>query len=628
MSDRSGGEARLVRSNVVWRRINERIEERLAVIERGIAGLLEGVLSPAALGTCRAEASLLSDWLFALDLVVAARVARDIVDHFDGTATLHEAATIATDVGRLRTVIRVAEEEWANVAPGSTRVHFISGANAQIDAIAWHLQQNGIDISYSPTFFSTPEDVDLVVVLSEHPSDALQVLQAVRQRSTTVVRTLIHPARTNPDELLSVASSLELTLRYEAAPIDSANQIMIALRPTQRAWSEAVLLGANELYPDLAQVGFTAVLADDAASVISKVESGSRIVVLGPEAPRRSELVRLLRSSPTTREAVIAASYASTNERDKLQRAGVNVTLPENPNPGTWPVQLRALAQALDRASGVIADESAPLPCGHRAWVLLERAISEVHRGRGKASLATITLPAGATPAQITSTHTALANEFRHDDTVAAIGERAVAVLLRGAEVDDAADRMDRALKNFGVTPASGMVGLAEFPGDGLGVKALVDVAINAAHRAAVHHGPNIVRPNWFPGMQQRVDVFIVESDRTLSKLLNRLVSNAGHTTRVVSTGSEALSALTGPDAITPPRLLVLELDAMGADGMMILRSLARDGIFDRSEVIVTCSLVNDSQLREAFELGAVDVVTKPFSSVVLQNRIARALAT
>ena len=615
-----------MRSNVVWRRISERIEERLAVIEQGIAALLSGSLSEADNARCRAEAALLVDWLFALNQDVAGGLARDLVGHFETIPAREFAGAIATLTDRLRSIVRVVEQEWSDALLGDTRVHFISGADAQIDAVAWHLQQNGIDISHSPTFFTMPDNVDLIVVLSEHPSDAHQVLNTIRQRSASVKRVLVHSGRAKTEELLRVASATDLLLRYDAPPVVLANQILIALRPIQKAWSQALLYGANDLYGGLVGVGFTAMIADNAASVIQMATAGSAVIVLGPEAPNRPEMVQLLRNSPATQSAIITASYADEGERELCSRAGADFTIPSTYTHGTWAEQLRAVATARDQASGIVTDESAPLTSGPRAWVLLDRAIVKGHRERTTASLAVIALPQNLHPEQVTRIHALLADEFREDDIVVTLEPFVVGVLLRGALIQDAVDRMERALAHIGLAPVPGMVGIAEFPSNGLGVKALVEAALGAAHRSARTNGPAVVRSNWFPGIQRRIDVLIVESEPTLGSLLNRLVTEQGLTTQMVNTGSAALSTLVGPEAIVPPRLILLEVDAMGADGMMIMRSLARAGVLKQSKVIITCSQTNDGQLREAFELGATDVLTKPFSSVVLRNRIEQVL--
>lgn len=629
----SSKNARTVRSNVVWRRISERIEERLAVLETGIAAVLDGAMKPADSAKCRAEASLLSDWLFALDLVVAGRLSRDLVDHFDSTPAVSDAAAIAAVVARLRELVRVAEQDWGSVEPTDTRVHFVSGANAQIDAVAWHLQQSGIDITYSPTFFSVPDDVDLVVLTADHPNDAQGLLNILRQRAAPVIAALVYSATVDAEDLLRVAPSADLFLPYGADPLDTANEILIALRPAQHEWSHAVLYGADELVPELIRSGFTGVQVADARGVIDMVEDGARVVVLGPDAEHRAELVHLLRRSPTTRSAIITATCANIAEQVRCSRAGADLTIPLRGKRKTWAAQLLALTTAQDRASGVVSSPGDSLLSGPRALVLLERAIGQVERARSRAALATITLPNELEPEQIERVHEMLADEFRIDDTVATIEDRrgahdTVVVLLRGAEMDDAAKRVQRAINKLDVVAGPGIVGLAAFPEDGLGVKTLVDVALTVSDRAARNHGPDVVRSGWYPGIQERLDVLVVESDPTLGRLLQRLMMNEGYDTDGLDTGSAALRALTGPDPIAPPRLILLELDAMGTDGMMILRSLARAEVLEQSALILTCSVTNDAQLAEAFELGVADVITKPFSSVVLRNRIERALGS
>ncbi len=596
------------------------------MLEDGIAALLGGSLNQSGAASCRAEASLLSDWLFALDLVVAGRLARDLATAFETIPDIHSAAGIAETVHRVRTVVGVAEREWADVEAGEKQVHFVSGANAQIDAVAWHLQQNGFGVSSSPTFFSAPDDADALIVMSPHPTDALQLLSTVGQRSPNVVRALVHKADTAMGELLRVAPSVELLLRYDAPPGELANQIMMSLRPPQRAWGQAVLYGANDLYPQLVSVGFQGLIAESTRSLIHAIATGSRIAVIGEEAEQRVELVRLIRSSPATRAAIIAVACDSDVEQEQCLRAGADLTVSAT-SAAPWAEQLRALATAQDQASGVIADETRPLPAGHRAWVLLERSINEVQRGRANASLATLYLPAGLDQAELLRAQHELSEEFRRDDTIAEIDERTVAVVLRGASMEKAVERIERAIKSLDLPFVPGTAGIAQFPDDGLGVKELVETAAAAAMRSRESTGPVVTRSDWFPGIEDRLDIFVVESEPTLARLLEQLLLREGYSTSIVGTGSAALSTLTGPKALAAPRLILLELDAMGADGMMILRSLARAGVLKQSKMIVTCSLVNDGQLREAFELGAVDMISKPFSSVVLRNRIEQALS-
>ena len=622
-----GTGSRPAQSNVVWRRIHERVEQRISTIELGIAALLEGGLGPADASNVRAEASLLSDWFFALDLVVAGRLARDISNAFRLAVSPSAASNIANQVQQLRGLLRVAEAEWTEVKPDGRRVHIISAADAQIDAVAWHLQQNGVDVTVSPTFFSAPDNADMVLVLSNHPSDALNLLSTIRERSPKTTRALVVPSGTEANELLNVTSSVQLMLRHDDPPIEVANEILITLRPTRSALSSVVLYGANEMYSPLVDVGLSAHIVAAPHRVLQALGSGNyKMVVIGPEADHRARLVHLLRSTSATRSSLIVVTSAGEAEHRACQAAGADIIVPKGDLSRGWAEQLRALAVARDLDSGIIADESMPVTTGQRAWVHIDRCLQEIERGGGHATLMLLQIPRDSSPEERLRITNVLSDEFRQDDAVGAISDHAFVVVLRGASMEQAATRVERTLINLAIPSAPGTISLASFPDDNLGVKGLIDACSRASLRAVESDGPVVVRSDWSPGQSERLDVLVVESDPTLSRLLEQLIEREGLSVRVLPTGSAALNTLTGPEAIVPPRLILLELDAMGANGMMILRSLRRSSVLERSEVVVTCSLVNDGQLREAFELGAVDMVVKPFSSVVLRNRISRVL--
>ncbi len=621
------GDVRPAQSDVIWRRIAERTENHLTNIERGVASLLEDALTRAHAASCRADASLLADWLFALDLVVAGRLTRDITKAFDGDPEPHSARAIATKVQQLRGVLRMAEGDWANADVGTQKVHIVSAPDAQIDAIAWHLRQAGIDLTYSPQFFTAPDGLDLLLVHAPHPEDAQSALDAIRDRFPTAPRAVVHPRDASAEDLLGIASSAELLLRHDDSPRTLASEILATLQPLQQAWNQVLLYGGNTLYPPLARVGFNGRMAQSVDDLIAAVADGAQIVVIGPGATHRPEVVRLLRAVPATRAAVIAVTYDDDAELSECRRAGADVIIPPDHADGSWADQLRAITVPLDRSTVVAGDKDVVVAKGHRAWVSVDRAIHDVQRGRGIAALALIDIPEVVSEAAMHQVQQFIAREFRSDDTVGFLTDQQCAVVLRGATAEAAVERIERLLKGLGAPALAGLAGIAHFPSDGLGARALIEAASTAANRSRNAGGPTVVDADWFPGLEERLDVLVVESDQTLSRLLEQLFERDGFSTRCITTGSSALTTLTGPEPIAPPRLLVLELDALGADGMMILRSLARAGVLRQTSVILTCALVNDGQLREAFELGAIDVIRKPFSSVVLRNRVTRALS-
>jgi DNA-binding response OmpR family regulator len=72
--------------------------------------------------------------------------------------------------------------------------------------------------------------------------------------------------------------------------------------------------------------------------------------------------------------------------------------------------------------------------------------------------------------------------------------------------------------------------------------------------------------------------------------------------------------------------VIVLDWDLPGLDGLRVLRSLADDGVLQRSRVIMLTARVSEQEVLLALNAGAVDHVSKPFSVPVLMQRVRRAM--
>jgi len=70
------------------------------------------------------------------------------------------------------------------------------------------------------------------------------------------------------------------------------------------------------------------------------------------------------------------------------------------------------------------------------------------------------------------------------------------------------------------------------------------------------------------------------------------------------------------------PDLILLDIEMPGMDGFEALRRLKADARFAGIPVIFLTGSANTEMEVRGFELGAVDFVTKPFSTPVLRNRI------
>ena len=204
---------------------------------------------------------------------------------------------------------------------------------------------------------------------------------------------------------------------------------------------------------------------------------------------------------------------------------------------------------------------------------------------------------------------------------------------------DDAVRRLREALdrlRSEGVSSDDGRslsvtfcAGIASYPGDGHDLRALFTAAEQALS-AARREGPAIILPaGWSDRGRhttEQVDVVLVEDDIALAGLLGHTLETRGHSTRVIADGSEAIEALCGASPRLQARVIILDVDLPGRDGFDVLRSLSRDGVTERSRVVMLTVRATEPEVVRALELGAFDHIGKPFSVQILMQRLRRAL--
>lgn len=118
-----------------------------------------------------------------------------------------------------------------------------------------------------------------------------------------------------------------------------------------------------------------------------------------------------------------------------------------------------------------------------------------------------------------------------------------------------------------------------------------------------------------------QVDVVMVDDDIMLAQLVRHALETRGYSVMVIEDGRSALETLIGP----PPlrcRLLLLDVDLPGLDGLSVLRRLAEAGVTRATPTIMLTVRASEDEILESLSSGAVDHVTKPFSMPVLMQRI------
>jgi DNA-binding response OmpR family regulator len=167
---------------------------------------------------------------------------------------------------------------------------------------------------------------------------------------------------------------------------------------------------------------------------------------------------------------------------------------------------------------------------------------------------------------------------------------------------------------------------VSEFPYDGKNVEDLVRAAEEAVVRSRDAGGPMAVATDWRPEQEQAPDVAIIDPDATLASVLAVALERQGLRAIHFQDGGEALDQLVGPNRRPLPRVVLLEFDTPGVEGLQLLRRLGEDGALSRLRVLMLTARTQESDLRRAFELGAVDVVKKPFPAALMMQRLRRTL--
>ncbi|MEN0019504.1 MAG: diguanylate cyclase [Planctomycetota bacterium] len=125
-----------------------------------------------------------------------------------------------------------------------------------------------------------------------------------------------------------------------------------------------------------------------------------------------------------------------------------------------------------------------------------------------------------------------------------------------------------------------------------------------------------------------------IQSDRARPRALviddsapiHRLLS-----ARLQSEGLELLEALDGPTGLEVakaerPDLILLDLTLIGMDGFEVMRQLKDDPATIEIPIIVLSGLQSAEDKVMAFDLGAIDYVTKPFDLTELRARVRSAM--
>ena len=282
------------------------------------------------------------------------------------------------------------------------------------------------------------------------------------------------------------------------------------------------------------------------------------------------------------------------------------------------PVDPGELLIRLDRVRGRFAAHSEQAGA---TSVLSFEEFAQVGRsrlGRTSVSLVLMRLP----PAKLAMAAAFVTGEIRRTDLAGYYDRSHLLLLMPGLSGPVVAARASEILMSLtteGVEAAH--AGIATSPGAaGKTLETLLDEAdkalMQARHfgKSVAVYGEHVDRD----GGATRGSVLLAEDDPDVIRILDAQMRGAGYQTSLAFDGAEALSALDS----TRPDVLILDLMMPKIGGFDLLSRLNTRPV--RPKVLVLSARGREDDVTRAFELGADDYVTKPFTPQELLARVAR----
>ena len=142
------------------------------------------------------------------------------------------------------------------------------------------------------------------------------------------------------------------------------------------------------------------------------------------------------------------------------------------------------------------------------------------------------------------------------------------------------------------------------------------DNRISIDHFVAFLREHDMPVPAEFQDLSRRI--LIIEDQPAMASAIERVLRRAGFETRVVHDSFQAGAQL----AEFNPSLITLDLQMPGLNGFSVLDFLRQDERWRGVKVLVVSAL-SESQLQDAIQQGADDILSKPFENQMLLKKDA-----
>jgi two-component system cell cycle response regulator len=365
-----------------------------------------------------------------------------------------------------------------------------------------------------------------------------------------------------------------------------------------------------------------AVASGDLVIEVARAERPA-LILLDIAMPRLDgySACRLLKADPELSHIPVIFMTTGANLDDKL--AGLTLGADEFL---IKPVDIRELALRIQlllershaRHSPVADDLSASRELTYDAFL----AVASEAIGRSPAALAIVGLPTERRE----EVSRLLTEEIRGRDAIGADGPTRLLILMPEMTAVGARDRLEPVVDRLMARGPGGFhVGVTAVPGAGSrSAEALIGEAGEALAEARYLGGKTAIwseRPGPPAAVPAPRTVVVAEDDPDVTRIVDARVRAGGYKSIVAFDGEQALAAVRAH----APDVLVLDLMMPKLNGFDVLTRL-RESPAPWPRIIVLSGRGREQDIVRAFELGADDYMTKPFSPQELMARIARLL--
>src|SRR5918999_34776 len=659
----------------VWERNKTTIFEEVDVLEDAVASLIEGKVEDGLRRKAQAEAHKLAGSVGTFGFLEGSRIAKEMELIFQDSSTLDESHTLRLSelVVRLRDELEkpaladVSDDE--TVQDKSPLMLICSPDETLRNRLAAEAATRGMRTSTAADVAAARRASDV-----EHPDVALLDLSLDGRRSKKELSLIEELAGANPPTSVLVFTSADtFTDRVEVArrggkgfldrslPARAALEAASQLLTTTRSRELRVLAVdddpkiLNLLKTLLEPHGLALTGLKDPKKFWDTIEDCSPdLLVLDLEMPHISglELCRVVRNEPRWAglPILLLTGHQEPDVVNRMFAAGADDYLTK---PVVGPEVLTRILNRLERIqlyrSVVETDPLTGVANRRKSTQVLDGYLKLAERYNQPLCVAVLDVDHlksindrhghGAGDRVLRKLGDAMRKTFRGEDIVARWAGDEFVLGMYGMLRDDGVLRMAEMLEDirpvefpsadgptFRITFSAGV---AQFPEDGADLQDLYRAADEGLRHAKESGRDRVLPAGWDPAtgsVVERNDVVLVEDDVALAELLLHSLETRGYRAQWINDGVKAVELLGGPKPEVRARVVLLDVNLPGLDGLGVLRRLSQNEGLRGTRVIMLTVRANEFEVLKALELGAFDHVAKPFSVPVLMQRIRRAL--